>query len=180
LVVTDRTTQIGPKPSFLARFKNDAESRTRNILADSLGVISGAVTVWKGEGLALDSALSVERHPMGRSRITNKVRSSPLGVDGRSERGRRWRDLLDGLIAAVGPGEPDKLRELATMKLSLEATQAAVINGDLLRSEDLVRLANVISKRERELRAKQRQREVERPEDLCSKLSSRYAKGGAP
>jgi len=87
---------------------------------------------------------------------------------------------LDGLIAAVGPGEPDKLRELATMKLSLEATQAAVINGDLLRSEDLVRLANVISKRERELRAKQRQREVERPEDLRSKLSSRYAKGGAP
>jgi hypothetical protein len=118
---------------------------------------------------------------MGRSRITNKVLASPLGVDGRSERGRRWRDLINGLLAVYGPGEPDKLRELATMKLSLEATQAAVINGDVLRSEDLVRVANLISRREKELRAKQRQREVERPEGLRSKLSSRYAvKGGAP
>jgi hypothetical protein len=93
---------------------------------------------------------------------------------------RRWRDLLDGLIAAYGPGEPDKLRELAALKLSLEATQAAVINGDVLRSEDLVRLANLISRREKELRAKQRQREVEQPAGLRDKLSSRYSKGSAP
>jgi hypothetical protein len=41
---------------------------------------------------------------------------------------------------------------------SLEATETAVINGDVLRSEDLVRLTNLISRREKELRAKQRQR----------------------
>ena len=133
----------------------------------------------KGRGLALDSALSVERHPMGRSRITNRVRSSPLGVDGRSERARRWRDVLDALITAYGTAEPDKLRELATLKLSLEATQAAVISGDVLRSEDLVRVANLVSRREKELRAKQRQREVEQPPSMRSRLATRY-RDGAP
>ena len=112
---------------------------------------------------------------MGRSRITNKVRSSPLGVDGRSERGRRWRDLLDGLIAAYGPAEPDKLRELAALKLSLEATQAAVVCGDVLRSEDLVRLGNLISRRERELQRAARQREAAQPEGLRSRLAGKYA-----
>ena len=129
----------------------------------------------KGEVLALDSALSVERHPMGRSRITNKVRSSPLGLDGRSERGRRWRDLLDGALAAYGGEEPDKLRELATLKLSLEATQAAVINGDILRSEDLIRIANAIGRIEKVLKAKARQRASQAPAgNLRGKLSSRY------
>jgi len=113
----------------------------------------------------LDSA-TIERHPKGRARITNKIRISPAGVDGRSERARRWRDVIDALIAAYGASEPDKLRELATLKLSFEATQAAVINGDVLRSEDLVRLANLISRRERELRAAAHKREVERDKGL--------------
>jgi hypothetical protein len=111
----------------------------------------------------LDSALTVERFPRGRSRITNKVRASPLGLDGRSERGRRWRDLIDGLIAAYGADEPDRIRELATLKLSLEATQAAVINGDILRSEDLIRLANAITRCEKPLRARARVREAQAP-----------------
>ncbi len=122
------------------------------------------------------------RHPRARSRITNNVRESLVGVDGRSERARRYRDLLEGLIVEFGPHEPDKLRALAAMKLSLEATQAAVINGDVLRSEDLVRLANVISRREQELRARARRHQAEQPaEGMRAKLSSRYAgKGGAP
>jgi hypothetical protein len=72
----------------------------------------------------LDSVLTAGPDPRGRSRITNKVRASPLGLDGRSERGRRWRDIIDGLIREYGPSEVDKLRELATLKLSLEATQS--------------------------------------------------------
>ena len=38
------------------------------------------------------------RHPRARSRITNNVRESLVGVDGRTERARRYRDLLEGLI----------------------------------------------------------------------------------
>jgi hypothetical protein len=129
-----------------------------------------------------DGASTGERSPSMRAKLTNNFRKSPAGVDGRSERGRRWRDVLEGLVATYGPGEPDKLRELAAMKLSLEATQAAVVRGDVLRAEDLVRLANVISRREKELGAKQRQRQAEQPaEGMRSKLSTRYAgKAGAP
>jgi hypothetical protein len=111
----------------------------------------------------LDSVLTAGPDPRGRSRITNKVRASPLGLDGRSERGRRWRDIIDGLIREYGPSEVDKLRELATLKLSLEATQAAVINGDILRSEDLIRLANAIGRCEKPLRARVRARAAQAP-----------------
>ncbi len=86
---------------------------------------------------------------------------------------------MDALIAEFGPGEPDKLRALATLQLSLEATQAAVINGEVLRSEDLVRLANLISRREKELRAKARQREAARPAtSLRDRLIQKH--GGEP
>ncbi len=125
-----------------------------------------------------EGTAAVERSPRLRAKVTNNFRLSPAGVDARSERGRRWRDLLEGLIAKYGTADPEKLREVATLRLSLEATQAAVIAGDILRSEDLVRLGNLISRREKELRAKQRQRQVERPEGLREKLWSRYK--GAP
>jgi hypothetical protein len=109
-----------------------------------------------------------------RARITNRLRESTAGLDGRSERGRRWRDVLEALIAEYGADEPDRLRALATLRLSLEATETAVINGDVLRSEDLVRLTNLISRREKELRAKQRYREAKAP-SLREHLAKRMA-----
>jgi hypothetical protein len=108
--------------------------------------------------LSFNSALVIERHPMGRARITNRVLECPPGIDGRSERGRRWKDLLNALIVSYGQDEPDRLRELATLKLSYEATQAAVVTGDVLRSEDVVRLGNLVSRRERELALRARGR----------------------
>ncbi len=126
-----------------------------------------------------DCALPDERSSRVRSKITNDFRKSPAGVDGRSERGRRWRDLLEAAVAEFGVALPDKLRELTALRLALEATQDSVVNGDVLRSEDLVRLGNLISRRERELRlAQQRQRQAEQPVGLRDKLSSRYAGGG--
>ena len=113
-----------------------------------------------------------------RARITNRFRESPAGLDGRSERGRRWRDVLEALIAEYGTSDPEKLRTLAALKLSLEATESAVVAGDILRSEDLVRLGNLISRRERELRAKLRQA-LAQPASLRGRLTGKYG-GGAP
>jgi hypothetical protein len=127
------------------------------------------VRFWK-----LDSVATDVRHPRARSRITNNIRESLVGVDGRSERARRYRDILEALIVEYGSSDPDRIRALAALKLSLEATQAAVINGDILRSEDLVRLANLISRREKELRAKQRHREAKAP-SLHEHLAKRMA-----
>jgi hypothetical protein len=111
----------------------------------------------------LEGTAAVERSPRLRAKVTNNLWQSPDGLDQRSPRGRRWRDLLDGLIAEYGTAYPEKLRSLAVLKLSLEATQAAVLRGDILRSEDIVRLENLIGRRERKLGAKARAREAERP-----------------
>lgn len=129
--------------------------------------------------MALESVTAALGPPAGRSRFTNNIRRTPDGVHGKSARGRRYLDVLDGLILEFGLGDADRLRELATLRLSLEATQAAVVAGDILRSEDLVRLANLISRREKELRARRRQASAQPPAGLRDKLSSRY-KGDAP
>jgi hypothetical protein len=126
-----------------------------------------------------EGTAAVERSPRLRAKVTNNFRKSPAGLDGRSERGRRWRDVLEALIAEYGTAEPEKLRALATLKLSLEATEGAVVAGDILRSEDLVRLANLISRREKELRARQRQRLAEPPAGLRDRLGLKYG-GRAP
>jgi len=75
------------------------------------------------------------------------------GVDGRSAEGKRYRDLLDSLISEFGSHDPIRLRELAGLKYTQELTQAAAIKGDERAREDLVRLANLISRRESSLRA---------------------------
>jgi hypothetical protein len=127
----------------------------------------------------LDCEITTVRSANVRSRVTNNVRESLVGVDGRSERGRRFRDIIEALIVEYGSSDPDKLRALAALKLSLEATQAAVINGDILRAEDQVRLANIISRREKELRAKARQREAE-PSAVGLRARLQGKHGGAP
>jgi hypothetical protein len=115
-----------------------------------------------------------------RARLTNRLRESPHGLNGNTERGRRWRDLLELAIGEFGEGYPDKLREIATLKFSLEAAQAEVFAGDIEQSENVVRLSNLISRREKELRAKARAREAERPAiGLRAKLEAKLGKGGA-
>jgi hypothetical protein len=66
------------------------------------------------------------------------------GVDMRSEQGRRFRDIAALVIAEHGPDlAPVKVRELAGLKLSIEITQAALVNGDRKARTDLVRLSNL-------------------------------------
>jgi hypothetical protein len=67
------------------------------------------------------------------------------GVDMRSEHGRRFGDLAALVIAEHGPDlDPVKLRELAGLRLSVEITQAALVNGDPKARNDLVRLSSAI------------------------------------
>jgi hypothetical protein len=124
-------------------------------------------------------AISV-RSAKAHARVTNNLREL-AGVDGRSSDGKRFRDLLDMAVEEFGQHDPLKLRELAALRFSLEKVVEAVVAGDTLRAEDQVRLANLISRREKELRAKARQREAEPREGLRSRLAGRYdVKGRAP
>jgi hypothetical protein len=74
------------------------------------------------------------------------------GVDMRTERGRRYRDIVDALIAECGSSNPVGLRELAGLKFTLEQTQAAVVAGDDRAREDLVRISNLVARREAVMR----------------------------
>jgi hypothetical protein len=74
------------------------------------------------------------------------------GVDMRTERGRRYRDIVDALMAEFGSANPVGLRELAGLKFTLEQTQAAAVAGDERAREDLVRISNLVARREAVMR----------------------------
>jgi hypothetical protein len=103
------------------------------------------------------------------------------GVDGRTSYARRFADILTALAVEYVGLDPVALRELAGLKLTLELTQAAVIEGDRKARVDLVRISNLIARRERELR----EAKVALPASTSSlqdRLAAQYApaiKGGA-
>jgi hypothetical protein len=98
----------------------------------------------------LAATLPPDRLPISRNHDPFKI----AGVDMRSEQGRRFRDLAALVIAEHGPDlDPVKVRELAGLRLSVEITQAALVNGDPKARNDLVRLSNLAKRAERELRA---------------------------
>ncbi len=87
-----------------------------------------------------------------RSSLTNDPRRLP-GVDMRTDRGRRFRDIVEALVVEFGPGVDNaRLRELGALKFNLEQTQALALAGDPRAREDVVRIANLIRRQEKELR----------------------------
>lgn len=87
-----------------------------------------------------------------RSFLTNDPRRLP-GVSMRSSHGRRFRDIVEALLVEFGPhADTARLRELASLKFTLEMTQSLVVGGDQAACDDLVRLSNLIARRESELR----------------------------
>jgi hypothetical protein len=107
-----------------------------------------------------------------------------MGVDMRSEAGRRFRDLAARVIEEHGLElDPTKVRELAGLRLSVEIAQAALVNGDPKARNDLVRLSNLAKRAERELRASKRAAPASPSSGLHDRLAARYApvtKDGAP
>jgi hypothetical protein len=86
-----------------------------------------------------------------RSAVTNSVHRLP-GVNMRSAAGRRWRDLVDSVIAQFGDSNTEAIRELVGLKFTLEQTQAAAVAGDPKARTDIVRLSRLIEKKESVLR----------------------------
>jgi hypothetical protein len=87
------------------------------------------------------------RPSTSRSKVTN---GSALlrGVDGRSARMRRFRDLCELLAAdASGAGEltfagQESIKQAAALLLEAEAFQTAIVNGDPIDHEQLTRVTN--------------------------------------
>jgi hypothetical protein len=100
---------------------------------------------------ALMPAVHQNRLNRRRAIMTNDPRRLS-GIDMRTSAGRRYRDIVDQLAAEFGAVDPVALRELAGLRYTLEQTQAAVVAGDASARSDLVRVSNLIARRERELR----------------------------
>ncbi len=102
----------------------------------------------------------------------------------RSAGGRRYRDLVDQLVSQFGDANLEAVRELAGLRFSLEQCQASAVNGDAHAREDLVRLFNLIGRREKVLRDARRM-EAKRPalvtlqQHLAKRSAERARKGPA-
>jgi len=107
----------------------------------------------------LDKTALAGRPRTVRSGLTNNPHKLD-GVDMRTRRGRRYRDIVDAVIAEFGAGNPVALRELAGLRFTLEQIQARVVTGDPRACEDLVRVSNLVARREAVMRGSGSQRET--------------------
>lgn len=81
---------------------------------------------------------------------TNDPRRLSLELDGRSAEGRRFADIYDLVALDHHPGaNPLRVREIALLKYELERAQGV----GKCSLEDVVRMHNLIGRREKELRA---------------------------
>jgi hypothetical protein len=98
------------------------------------------------------------------------------GIDMRTSAGRRYRDIVDQLAIEFGAVNPVALRELAGLRYTLEQTQAAVVAGDARARSDLVRVSNLIARRELALREAKLALPASTPSNLHDRLAARYTK----
>lgn len=94
------------------------------------------------------SSQQVARHQkQGRSAVTNGKRTL-IGVRGASKFGRRYRDLVDLFSAEVGGVlteiETAMVKQAAALAIQGEMMQAAIINGEPVNSDDLIRLSSEV------------------------------------
>ncbi len=108
-----------------------------------------------------------------RSALTNDPRRLAVDIDMRSVEGRRFADIFDALRIEFGPSaDPGRLREIAVLKFELEKAQAS----GACALEDIVRVHNLIVRKERELRLAEQKRRLERDRGGAEALREHLAK----
>lgn len=121
----------------------------------------------------------VERPPQLRSRKTNRPFSVP-GVDLRSGIGRRYADIIRSLRAEFGDEQPGAINELAATRLALERQQAAIVAGEAVDADALVRLSNLAVRQEARLQALAKAKKVTKPTvTLRDYVAAKSKDGGA-
>jgi hypothetical protein len=98
-----------------------------------------------------------------RSVLTNDPRRL-AGISMHTPEGRRFKDIVDAILVEFGrDADVTRVRELASLKFSHEMIQGEVIAGDLAKTDDLVRLSNLIARMERDLRRRKAARAAMTP-----------------
>jgi len=85
-----------------------------------------------------------------RSRISNRSRMLP-GVDGRSSTARRFRDEFGGNISEL---ERDLIHQAAGLTLRAEQLQGAIVRGEPISNDELVRISSTAKRLLETIRAK--------------------------
>jgi hypothetical protein len=89
----------------------------------------------------------VARKQLGRSAITNgkQLHSNAVPIDGRSHGARRFRDLVEAYTAEIGgtltESESGLVRQAAALALRCEQLQAAIVRGEPVDDDLLVRIS---------------------------------------
>lgn len=115
--------------------------------------------------------------PTTRSAVSNGSRML-AGVDGRSAAARRYKDLRESFAEGKGGfanlGEADKMlcSQAAGLSLRVETLNAALVRGEPVDEEELVRVTNALVRLTDKLRAIEG---AARPEGLADYLAGREA-----
>src|SRR5215210_9537872 len=94
-----------------------------------------------------DAARIASRSPTSRSAVSNLTRFLD-GVDGRSANARRFRDLIAdfaepfGGLETLGESERVLVKQAAALALRAESMQAAIVNGEAVDHDALIRLSS--------------------------------------
>jgi hypothetical protein len=99
-------------------------------------------------GMSLLTSQQVARHlKQGRSAVTNGKRTL-IGVKGSSKYGRRYRDLIDAYSLELGGDltqfEMAMVKQAAALAIQSEVMQAAIINGEPVDPDNMVRISSEV------------------------------------
>jgi hypothetical protein len=112
-----------------------------------------------------------------RSAISNRSRLLP-GVDGRSAAARRFRDICSAYEAEAGGNptevERDLIRQAAGLTLRAEHLQAALVRGEDISNDELVRISSTAKRLLEAIRSKADKRKPPAPTilDLAAELAA--------
>jgi hypothetical protein len=144
--------------------------------------------------------LTAEQTPPARAPRKSRLRAVPVsrsnrstlsnrgtilqGVDGRSQEGRRIRDLVVSFseetfgmsFDALGEGDAALVKHAAVATYRAEVTQSAIARGEAVNSEDYVREANALT---RAMAALHKRRKPRSSTPSIHDIAARHRNGGA-
>ena len=94
-------------------------------------------------------APGITRSLTNRSKVTNGTRLLE-GIDGRSPSARRYRDLVESFTHDLGGmdqlTESDRalVRQAASLTIRAQQLQTAIVNGEPVNPDELIRLTNTV------------------------------------
>jgi hypothetical protein len=114
-------------------------------------------------------------------RPTHALRLSNLalpGLDLRSQEGKRYAAVVAELVAEYGNTDLTRIKELAALRISLEKVQVEAMRGSVKAREDVVRFANLLTRRENELHARAKPKAADAAPSIAD-IAARERNGGA-